>query len=111
MNLVTLANPAKALGVLFVQLSLLVCSLQAVHDCGWTLISLLHRQRAVKHFRLGLAFKSRTLLDKCFQRDAAVMGLFTCLPFKYKVFSPRKSLNEFVFKCGMLCKLAGFCSV
>lgn len=33
-NLVAVENAAKLLEVVFVKLSLLVCSLQAIHDCG-----------------------------------------------------------------------------
>lgn len=68
MNLIALKNAAKGLGALVVNLSLPVCSLQAVHDCGWTLIALLH-SRAINHFRLRTAFKvkscSRFLFYEC----------------------------------------------
>lgn len=38
-NSLTLENPAPGLGML-VKSFLLACSLRAVHDCGWTLITL-----------------------------------------------------------------------
>ena len=68
--MVALENPAKGLGALFVKLSLLACSLQAVRDCGSTLIALLHSTgRAIKHFRVSTPFKEKSCSRSVFLKS------------------------------------------